>query len=36
MTVRFKPANKGSDDASPATFKLSVCSAQNCQLEQAT
>jgi len=32
MTVKFKPAAKGSSTIS-GTFKLSVCSAQNCQLE---
>jgi hypothetical protein len=35
MTVRFKSANKGAVSIG-GTFKLSVCSAQNCQLEQAT
>jgi hypothetical protein len=35
MTVRFKTANKGAV-AITGTFKLSVCSAENCQLEQAT
>src|SRR5450755_3446249 len=35
MTIRFKSANKGAVSIG-GTFKLSVCSAQNCQLEQAT
>lgn len=35
MTVRFKAASKGSVSIT-GTFKLSVCSAQNCQLEQAS
>ena len=35
MTVRYKVANKGAVSIS-GTFKLSVCSAQNCQLEQAS
>ncbi len=35
MTIRFKSANKGSVSIG-GTFKLSVCSAANCQLEQAT
>ncbi len=33
MTVRFKPTNKGALSIA-GVFKLSVCSAQNCQLEQ--
>ena len=36
MTMRFKAANKGACEHRAATFKLSVCSAQNCQLEQAS
>jgi hypothetical protein len=35
MSVRFKSANKGNVSIT-GTFKLSVCSAQNCQLEQAS
>ena len=34
MTLKFKSANKGSV-AIAGVFKLSVCSAQNCQLETA-
>jgi hypothetical protein len=34
MSVRFKSANKGSVSIA-GVFKLSVCSASNCQLEQA-
>lgn len=34
MTVKFKSANKGAVNIA-GVFKLSVCSAQNCQLEQA-
>jgi hypothetical protein len=34
MTVRFKSASKGSASIT-GVFKLSVCSAANCQLEQA-
>jgi hypothetical protein len=33
MTVKFKPGAKGALSIG-GTFKLSVCSAQNCQLEQ--
>jgi hypothetical protein len=33
MTVRFKPASKGNLSVT-GVFKLSVCSAANCQLEQ--
>lgn len=32
MTVKFKPSAKGNVTIN-ATFKMSVCSAQNCQLE---
>jgi hypothetical protein len=32
MTVKFKPAAKGTSTIK-GTFKMSVCSAQNCQLE---
>lgn len=35
MTLKFKPANKGNVSIS-GVFKLSVCSAQNCQMESAT
>ena len=35
MTVRFKPSARGSVSIS-GVFKLSVCSAQNCQLGQAS
>jgi len=35
MTVRFKPSSRGSVSIS-GLFKFSVCSAQNCQLGQAT
>ena len=35
MTVKFKAASKGSVSVT-GTFKLSVCSAQNCMLEQAS
>lgn len=35
MTIRFKSANKGAVNIG-GLFKLSVCSAQNCQLEQTT
>ena len=35
MTVKFKAASKGSVSVA-GTFKLSVCSAQNCMLEQAS
>lgn len=35
MTVRFKAASKGTVTIS-GTFKLSVCSVQNCMLEQAS
>jgi hypothetical protein len=34
MTVKFKPADKGSKTIA-GTFKLSVCSQQNCLLKQA-
>ena len=34
MTIKFKPANKGAVTIA-GVFKLSVCSAQNCQLETA-
>lgn len=34
MTIRFKSANKGAVSIG-GVFKLSVCSAANCQLEQA-
>jgi hypothetical protein len=34
MTVKFKPADKGSKSIT-GTFKLSVCSAQNCLLKAA-
>lgn len=34
MTVKFKPADKGSKSIA-GTFKLSVCSAQNCLLKSA-
>lgn len=34
MTIRFKPASHGNVSVS-GLFKLSVCSAQNCQLDQA-
>jgi hypothetical protein len=34
MTIRFKSASKGNVSIG-GVFKLSVCSAQNCQLEQA-
>ena len=34
MTIKFKPANKGAVTIG-GVFKLSVCSAQNCQLETA-
>jgi hypothetical protein len=33
MTVTFKPVEKGSKSIG-GVFKLSVCSVQNCQLEQ--
>jgi hypothetical protein len=33
MTVRFKPATAGDANVS-GTFKMSVCSASNCQIEQ--
>jgi hypothetical protein len=33
MTVTFKPVDQGSK-AIDGVFKLSVCSVQNCQLEQ--
>lgn len=33
MTVRFKPAAAGSAKVS-GTYKMSVCSAENCQIEQ--
>ena len=32
MTIKFKPAAKGTSTVK-GTFKMSVCSAQNCQLE---
>jgi hypothetical protein len=35
MTVRFKPKSAGEAKVS-GTYKLSVCSAENCQIEQAT
>lgn len=35
MTVRFTPSDKG-DKTIAGTLKLSVCSAQNCLLEQRT
>ena len=35
MTVTFQSTDKGAKSLS-GTFKLSVCSAQNCQLEQQT
>jgi hypothetical protein len=35
MTVRFKPAAAGEAKIS-GTYKLSVCSAANCQIEQAS
>jgi hypothetical protein len=34
MTIRFKSSNRGSVSIA-GVFKLSVCSAQNCMLEQA-
>jgi len=34
MTIKFKPASKGAVTIA-GVFKLSVCSAQNCQLETA-
>ncbi len=34
MTVRFKPSSRGNVTIA-GVFKLSVCSAQNCQLDQA-
>ena len=34
MTVRFKPSSRGNVTIA-GLFKLSVCSAQNCQLDQA-
>lgn len=35
MTVKFQPADKGTKTIS-GTFKLSVCSSSNCQLEKVT
>jgi hypothetical protein len=35
MSVAFRPADRGNKSIA-GTFKLSVCSAQNCQLEQQT
>ncbi len=35
MTLKFKSANKGNVSIS-GVFKLSVCSAQNCQMESAS
>ncbi len=35
MTVRFKPTAAGDAKVS-GTYKMSVCSAENCQIEQQT
>lgn len=35
MTVRFKPAAAGEAKVT-GTYKMSVCSAENCQIEQQT